>query len=150
MTTKIVVCAAAQPPIPTTDYTADVCSCMIPVDVLNGLAKIFGCPISNDCSADMQWIAHADLRACVLGVAYGLTITTYVRMRRPIRLIHDIRRCRRLNLGGEGFVCRATRARTPDYIRTALALVTTTYSRKPTLYASVEPFGEHGLAIHHG
>ncbi|KAG9189815.1 hypothetical protein G6011_06683 [Alternaria panax] len=38
----------------------------------------------------------------------------------------------------KGCVCRATGARTPDYIKADHALVSTTYSREPTLYPFIK------------
>jgi len=114
---EIAACTASRLSPLIADYTIIRCSCVTFVAILNWSTDLVGSRTSNGCSAEIPHIAHANLRAYVLPFAYRLTSTTYVRLRRPIRSINDAKGRRRLNLGAEGVICRATRAITPDYIK---------------------------------
>jgi hypothetical protein len=103
----------AQPPRLIADYTISSCSRVTFVAILNGSTDLVDSRTSNGCSAEMQQIAHADLMLASFLLHIGrLTFTIYVRLRRPIGTLHDIKGRRRLNLP------RIT-AITPDYIKGA-------------------------------
>jgi hypothetical protein len=88
-------------------------SCRMHVATLYGSKDFVGPQVSNGFSAGLQKIAQAGLHACVFT---WLICSAHVRLRRPISSIHDKKDAKGQ---AQGFICRATRATTPDYIKAA-------------------------------